>query len=193
MKQKSAKLDYNRLSKVVGALVYLSNIVFLVIFGVMLSISVNVYLHELGHYLVADFYELNPSMHITNVLSLQDESLRVNMNPVAYVQYQNPGDSPEGIRKNIAVTLAGPLANLFITILVFVSYILTKYILREKLYSSDIYKRSQKYRMKVFRLSFLIDVIFISLLIPSLVSVIVNLSNTPGSDGAFLRQLIRKL
>lgn len=187
------KAKFDEVSKIAGALVYLSSVIFLVVFGVLLSISMNVYLHELGHYVVADYYELNPTMHVTNVLSLENDSLRVNMNPVAYVQYQNPGNTPEAIRKNINVTLAGPLVNLIITIFFVVTYIFTKFFVKKKLFNSEIYKRSSSYRLKVFKLSFLVDVIFISLLIPSLVSVIVNLSNIPGSDGAFLRELIKQL
>ena len=181
------------MSKIASALVYLSSVLFLVVFGVLLSISMNVYLHELGHYVVADYYELNPTMHVTNVLSLQNDSLRVNMNPVAYVQYQNPGNTLEAIRKNINVTLAGPLTNLLITVLLLLGYIFTRLLVKNRLYNSDNYRKSSRYRLKVFKFCFLIDVIFISLIIPSLVSVIVNFSNTPGSDGAFLRELIKQL
>ena len=118
------KLDEK--STVVRMLIFASAIISLIFFSVLLSISLNVYFHEMGHFIVADFYDLNPEMHINNVISIEDNFLRVNMEPVAYVQYQNPGNTPEAIMKNIKVTFAGPLANIIISIILIISYVLIR-------------------------------------------------------------------
>ena len=187
-------------------LIFASAIISLIFFSVLLSISLNVYFHELGHFIVADFYNLNPEMYINNVINIEDNFIRVNMEPVAYVQYQNPGNTAEAIRKNIKITFAGPLANIIISIIFIISYVLIRLLvmktlkrsIRQKLsrvgsYDSVSKSLKARYTSRVLRICFFIDVIFISLIVPSLISVIVNLSNIPGSDGAFLRELIRQL
>ncbi len=156
---------------------------------VMISVSVfvNVYLHELGHYVVADHYGLEPDMHIDSIIEGEPGEARFNMNPEAYVRYRNPGDT----WKNIFVTAAGPLMNLLLFVFFFSMNIMSKRWFRKKI---RVAKRvDPKSAVVYIRASFMVDLVLLSMAVPSLISFIVNMMNIPGSDGAHLRQLIREL
>lgn len=170
----------------VSSLVFFGIVFSLSFFMVLASITVNIYLHEMGHFVVADSYGLNPEMNISGVISVTDDRLQLNMKPVAYVRYRDPGD----VLKNIYITIAGPLMNLLLVVMSLLFYVLMKRRFKIQL-SSD--RLSKKAKLRVIRLSFIFDIAFISFLVPCLVSVIVNLANISGSDGAFLRELLRQL
>lgn len=157
-------------------------------FGIVFSVAINVYLHELGHYVVADFYGLEPEMYINNVVEVGSDGVRMNVNPEAYVRYKNPGDT----WTNIFITIAGPLVNLML----FLAFIYIHLIIHKRLSKKIKFarlRRNSKSESRLIRLSLFFDIIFISLAVPSILSVIINLANTPGSDGAYLRELIRQL
>ncbi len=157
-------------------------------FTIVSSVMLNVYLHELGHYAVADYYGLDPEMHISGVVEMGSEGVRMNLNPEAYVRYRDPGDT----WKNILITAAGPFMNLVLLGFFVALQISLRRILMRKANVSRRYGRKSS-EIRYMRICLLSDIIFMSMAVPSLLSVVMNLTNTPGSDGAYLRQLFRQL
>jgi hypothetical protein len=162
-------------------------IVFFSLFLIFSSVTLNVYLHEYAHYAVADYYGLNPSINIQNIVELDDSrNIVFNANPKAFTTFNNPHDD----QLNFEVTVAGPLMNVLLTLIFSAMYIVMRYSLLLKSRKLKIIKDYDNL-WKNLRLSFLVDVIFVSIIVPSLVSVFVNFSNIPGSDGSILRTLIK--
>jgi Zn-dependent protease len=160
-------------------------VVFTLVAGTVFgSIVLNVHLHELGHYVVAEHYGLQPHIHISGIVE-HEGGLRFNMNPRAHTTFVDPHD----VMKNIAITIAGPLVNILLTAGFMLLHLFIKRLLKKKIKTEMV---PSKY-WKLTRTAFFVDMIFLGLIIPSLVSAIVNLSNITGSDGAFLRELLKQL
>lgn len=175
-------------NKILSALFFVVATLFLATSFVLASVTFNVYLHELAHYTVADHYELDPSIQISNVVEF-DESSRIvfNANPTAHTIFQDPHDD----KVNFEVTFSGPLMNVLITLAFSLVYV----VIRVLLYSGQRQlKLAKNYERlwKMMKLTFFVDVLFISIIVPSLISVFVNFSNIPGSDGSILREILSK-
>ena len=181
------RINYT-ISNLVAALRFSSLVFFLIIGFVVASITINVHLHEFGHYWAAEHYELDPEVHITNVVELNSGEIRLNMNPLAYTEFKDPFDTD----KNLRITLAGPIMNIMLTILFVLPYLILRRIIRKKMAFMNLIGDNLM-EWKWLRVCFILDVIFISLIVPSLVSSIVNLSNAPGSDGAYIRELLKTM
>lgn len=146
-----------------------------------LGIIMNIYLHEVGHYLVADHFGLNPTMHFTTGSNREGSvfSLILSKEFKAYVKF----DALGGDMQNLLVTAAGPLVNLGISmVLASVYFLVVKRL-----------KKNQRLYKKHFWNFLLVDAIFVSLLIPSVLSFLINMSWIAGSDGAIIYELLGKL
>ncbi len=166
-----------------------SGLLFLITSFVILGVTGNVFLHELAHYEVAKHFSLNPQMHISNVIEVRGmEGIRFNMNPVAYTTFSNPHDD----FTNLYVTSAGPLMNIMISIVVLGLYLIVRYSISKKI-TSFLVKDRILLAKRWNNLRFVVDVIFISLLVPSLVASIVNLSSVSGSDGEAIRAILSRM
>jgi Zn-dependent protease len=146
-----------------------------------LGIMLNVYLHELGHYFMAEHFDLNPSMHFTAGSNENAGvfSLLLSQDFKAYVRF----DAPDVLMKDLLVTAAGPIVNLIII----VSLLLGNTFIIKKL------KKNKNLYKKYFWNFLLLDAIFISLLVPSILSFIINMSPIVGSDGSVIYELIRTI
>ncbi len=185
---KVVKLDDRLYRRRIAVFSLILSLFALSLFAVVSSVALNVYLHELGHYSVAALYDLNPEMHISNVVEMDSEGIRMNMNPEAYVRYKDPGDT----WKNIHITIAGPLVNLIL----FVVFVLFQVYIHNRLSrKADKARRRglRKQELRYSRICLIADIVLLSMAVPSLLSVIMNMLDTPGSDGAFLRELFREL
>lgn len=171
--------------RILRGLVYFCVVLSLVIFSGFASMGMNVYLHEMGHAAVAEYYGLEPRIHIDDMFLVEGE-FRFNLHPRAYTTFSDPGDTA----KNIWITLAGPLVNIGISILFAVLYTIFRSLVMRRLRRAA-HKGRIKEQSHLITLCFFVDVIFISMLVPAIISAVVNLSDIPGSDGAFLRELMR--
>lgn len=167
---------------VVGLLLLISSLV-------LGSVVGNVYLHEFAHYSVAQHYDLEPEMHINNVISMDGfKKIRFNTNPVAYTTFTNPHDD----RINFQVTFAGPLMNILLSVSLLFIYVVFRFIINKKI-KYFVKCDRVRYALKWNTFRFIFDVIFISLIVPSLVAAFVNLSTVPGSDGEALRAIFSRM
>lgn len=173
-----------KLDEIVKVLAFIL-IVFTLVAGTVLgSILLNVYLHEMGHFAVAEHYHLQPSIHISGFVE-NEGGLRFNINPRAHTSFTDPHDT----MKNIFITIAGPAVNIALTLLFVILHFVLHRALKKKMKATTVPSKF----WKLTRISFFVDMVFLALIIPSFVSSVVNLSNLPGSDGAFLRQLVKQL
>lgn len=157
-------------------------------FSIVSSLAINVYFHELGHYAVAEYYGLDPEMHIDNVVEVDGTGVRMNISPEAYVRYKDPGNTWE----NIFITISGPFVNGLIFIVVIIIQIITHNNLQRKVMKARKSGR-RSLETRYLRLCLLTDILLMSMALPSLLSAVMNLMNHPGSDGAYLRELLRGL
>ena len=134
---------------------------------ISLSFLVNIIIHESGHYIVADAFGLNPTMHFFDPLYGEDGRLsfnlgRLNSEPVAYTQFSQPGSLWESVN----ITIAGVMANLLFAMIICFIYTFTM----KNAFS---------------------EMVFLSVLAPTILSVVINLNIFSHiSDGAVLFRLI---
>jgi len=76
----------------------------------------NVYFHELGHFAVAGFLNLNPELHLEGAVN--GLAFAMNGEPIAWVAYSGLSTKLQ----DIYVTLAGPLANLLLSAALGITY-----------------------------------------------------------------------
>ncbi|MFP4117849.1 MAG: hypothetical protein ACLFTR_02905 [Candidatus Woesearchaeota archaeon] len=157
-------------------------------FAIVTSVAVNVYLHELGHYFAASYYDLDPEMHISNVVEMGSGGIRMNIEPEAYVKYTDSGDT----LNNLLITLAGPSVNIMLFLLFMTFQITMHRRLSRKARLAERYGNQQSEK-RFIRLCMLSDILLFSLAVPSLLSAVMNMSGTPGSDGEYFRELMRQL
>ena len=137
---------------------------------IILSLLVNVLLHESGHYIVAEGFELEPTMQFFDGLYDSEGKVafdlkRLNSEPLAYTEF----NFPNSIMQYIFVTFAGVVANMIFALMILVGYHYTKRTLLKK-------------------------IIFLSLLVPTIFSIVLNLNiYSQASDGAILFELILQI
>lgn len=126
----------------------------------------NIVLHELGHFMAANYFELNPELHIFEQES-SVASAAAAFSPSFYVSYDSP--AMEISRIDAIIAFAGPFANLlFLLILCF------------------IYFKSSAKRRSFWRL------FFIALALPAAVSAFLNLAPIGYSDGSVIFEYLAK-
>ena len=146
-----------------------------------LSILMNIYLHEQGHYLVADHFGLNPSIHFSSQNNSEESvfNFLLSRDFRAYVTF----DAFCEDHVNLLVTLAGPIVNLLIALTLFLVYG----------FSINKLKKDNHRYEKYFGYFILADTIFISILVPSILSFLINMAPITGSDGAAIYEILSKL
>jgi Zn-dependent protease len=128
------------------------------------SLAVNIYLHEYGHYAVAKEYNLDPEMHF-EVNEPEEGALFYTTS--FYTEYTAPAEKLTDKDANIA--FAGPAVNMIIALLFGIAYLLVP-------------KDTPRKR--------LVATILILFLIPSVLSVIVNIIPFTGTDGSMIFQYL---
>lgn len=126
-------------------------------FVLLTSLLFNVAIHEIGHWSVAEAYDFNPKIHLKSS-NLTTTNFMVGGEPAIYTSYLG---SQSTAKQDAIVAFAGPLANL----LVFFGIL-------------GIYFTIPKKKRTIY-----VDLLFIALALPALVSFIGNLVPVAGSDG----------
>lgn len=139
----------------------LLKISFIVIVVLIVSMLANVYLHELGHFMVADSFALNPEIHLTSPVKMKGAAFSFN-NIVAYTSY-NSTDNPA---KVALIAIAGPGMNILIALIACLIYLIIP---------------RQKRTWSIY-------LIFIIVLVSALFSAAFNLIPVYPSDGYILLQ-----
>jgi len=126
----------------------------LMLFGLNLTIMLgslflNVCLHEIAHYAVADFFDLDPKINLEGPTKMRFNALETQI----YVSYSAQASTIQ----NLLIAIAGPLANLIFAI----SMLFARFLVKNKV---D-------------------DMIFIAVIIPAILSFILNILPFPNSDG----------
>ncbi|HIH14293.1 MAG TPA: hypothetical protein HA224_03490 [Nanoarchaeota archaeon] len=117
---------------------------------VLASLFINVSIHESAHYLVAENYGLSPSISMQSGVGFL-----WNSEPIAYTSYSG------GTRQqDIAIALAGPLANLLAMLLGILAYRKTN--------------------------SFAVQIIMLAFALVAFLSFASNIYPTAGADGYIL-------
>jgi len=139
-----------------------------VLFGMMLgailfaSMFANIFLHEEGHYAVAKSFDLSPKIHIGEVPAGEKSTFFVLSFYTTYLAKTNSQQDAE-------IAFAGPLVNLLLTCIFACLYFVIPKKVRGRTY---------------------LEMILLVLLIPSLVSFIVNILPIPYSDGSVIFSFI---
>jgi membrane-associated protease RseP (regulator of RpoE activity) len=156
-------------------------ILLMVISATFFSLVINVVAHEYGHYKVAQYYDLNPKMNlpINDLKDVKSLSFYMSDDFRAYVSFDATGTN----RQDLFVTFAGPAINLLLSLLIIFVYFLLVYRL----------KKSNKFYKKNYLILLALDAIFISLLIPCVLSFLINMLPITGSDGLVIYELLDKL
>lgn len=82
----------------------------------LVALAINVPMHELGHYVVAESYGNSPEFHFfENELSVDENGVQTSAVVLAYVSYF--ANSPELSTQDAVIAFAGPLMNLLLGIL----------------------------------------------------------------------------
>ena len=91
----------------------LTKLVLFSILTIAAGMTLNVYLHELGHYVVADQLGMNPEMHFDAPVEIDYGAKAVRTNPApAYVSYDSI--VPEYTYNDALIAISGPLVNGFL-------------------------------------------------------------------------------
>ena len=140
-------------------LIGLSILFFAVFVG---SMGFNIFMHELGHFAVAEAYDSNPEMHF------MPDGVSVNAfytadSKIAYVSYDS--DTVDITQQDVKIAMAGPLVNLLLGSLGMLLYLSPK--------RSDLSK-----------------MLLILLIVPSYVSFVINIIPISPSDGFYLFQYL---
>lgn len=130
----------------------------------VMSFFANIYVHELGHFAVASYFDLSPSLHLSSETFQSGSAFfSSDLTPLAYVEFVGTSDPIQ----DFLVTIAGVFANFIFVILGVVGYIFVK------------------------RKSYSYDFIFLAVLVPALLSIFLNMSAaSPLSDGYHLFELL---
>ena len=120
----------------------------------------NVILHEIGHYIAADYYNLEPEVEI-DLNSVGNLGFGFKGVPIASTSFNEPSSENEFI----SVVLMGPLLNLLLMIIFFIGFI---------------FFRENKYLKEIMIIGFVI----------SISSFIMNIIPIEGTDGNLLFGLI---
>ena len=78
----------------------------------VLSMAASVYLHELGHFAVADAFGLTPDIHFVEYNELREVAFSAQSVPLAYVRYATGSNALQ----DFLIAIAGPLVNLVMAI-----------------------------------------------------------------------------
>jgi Zn-dependent protease len=133
---------------------------------IVISICANVYLHELGHFAVADAAGLSPSIHFMEYDNLSEVAFSAQNIPLAYVTYSVSASAIQ----DLIIALAGPLVNVLLAILIAVAYMYTPL----------------KDRVSV-------QLAYFVLLIPTLIAIVSNFIPIAGTDGYLMLKAISSL
>ncbi len=134
--------------------------------GVLIvSLLFNVYIHELGHFAVASAFNLNPELHIDG--AARGLAFAMNGEPIAWTAYSSISTKLQ----DIYVTMAGPIANLLLSAMLGLTYFIVP-------------KRKRK---------ILIQLLFITAILPAIMAFVGNIIPTAGNDGSILLSLLRGL
>jgi len=125
------------------------------------SLLANIYIHEYGHFVVADHYELEPEMHFEAITF--DSNSKLNFySPAAYTSYSSHGYALTS--QDMSIAFAGPLFNLFFALFV-----------------CGLYLAIPKKRR-----TFWLQAVFAVLAIPAFASFAINMMPLGYSDGAII-------
>lgn len=87
---------------------------FVILFSLLsLSFMINVYVHEIGHYMTAQALDLDPSLHILNPAQNAMTAFTA-MEPIAYVQFTAPTSAWE----HFSIAISGVLWNIIFALLI---------------------------------------------------------------------------
>jgi hypothetical protein len=138
---------------------------FLLLFMLLsLSFGANVYVHELGHYMAADAFSLDPTLHVLNPFEGSVTAFAV-MEPVAYVRFQVASSHWQ----TFTVAIAGVMWNIILALLITYLYLHTK-------------RTSEN------------TTFYLALLLPCILSVFLNLNIfSPISDGSLIAQIVSEM
>lgn len=128
------------------------------------SLAINIGLHEFGHYAVANEYDLEPKM---NFEFNEPEAGALFYTTSFYTEYTAPAN--ELTEKDANIAFAGPAVNIIISLLLGLGYLI-------------IPKNTPRKR--------LVATILMLFMIPSILSVIVNLIPLSGTDGSMIFQYL---
>jgi len=127
----------------------------------------NIGVHEFGHYAAAKQYGLDPKMHF-EVKPVESGVLKNVMYTTSfYTEYNAPAINP--VKEDAVIAFSGPLVNIIVSLLLTLAYFLVP-------------KNTPRKR--------LISVVIILFLIPSVLSVILNLIPLSGTDGSVMMQVL---
>jgi len=133
----------------------------------LLSLGANVYLHELGHFAVADALELEPEMHVKSPVNFSRSTVFSVSSPEASVTYQS--STPEIEYKDALIASAGPLVNAFLAVFAGFIYL-------------TLPKKSHKATL-----------LFLLFIVPCIASVVVNILPIQPSDGWIIWEYFSQL
>lgn len=121
----------------------------------------NLYIHEYGHYTVANYYGLNPETHFESITISSDSKINP-YTPAAYTSYTS--NSRELTTQDAAIAFAGPLVNLIFALIVCAAYL----------------------ALPKQKRTFWVQTSFAILAVPAFISFIINLLPLGFSDGAII-------
>ncbi|MBD3262846.1 hypothetical protein GF374_00515 [Candidatus Woesearchaeota archaeon] len=124
------------------------------------SFFLNIFIHEYGHYTVADYYELNPTVHFDSTAPA-DSKFALYL-PDAFTSYSSSGEVLT--KQDATIAFAGPLVNLIFALSVCGIYVCLP-------------RKRKTVKMQMC---------FAMLAIPAFLSFIVNLLPIGFSDGAII-------
>jgi len=133
---------------------------------IVISMCANVYLHELGHFAVADAAGLSPSIHFMEYDHLSEVAFSAQSVPLAYVTYSISASAIQ----DFIVALAGPIVNILLAILIAIAYMYTP--LKERVS---------------------VQLAYFVLLVPTLIAIVSNLIPVAGTDGYLMFKAISSL
>jgi len=131
------------------------------------SFTLNVYIHEYGHFLAAKHYDLQPEIHFEEPVSTGNKFSFFT--PRAFTSYIS--DTQEITAEDAVIAFAGPLVNLAFALFVTAIYFL-------------IPKRKR---------TFAVQTALAMIAIPAYISFIINLLPMGYSDGTIIIEFLSKL
>ena len=120
----------------------------------------NVFIHEAGHYIAADYYNLEPEIEF-DFGAVGDLGFGFEGTPIASTSFNEP-ENNSGL---MVIVLTGPLFNLILSLLFFNGFI---------------FYRNNKYIKEIVIIGFIL----------SFASFIMNLIPIEGSDGSLIFELL---
>lgn len=124
------------------------------------SFFLNIYIHEYGHYCVAEYFGLNPEVHFATT---DADGNKISLySPAAYTTYSS--ESKNLTTQDAIIAFAGPFVNLLFALVFCIVYI----------------------TLPKKRKTFLTKTVFAMIIIPAIISFVINLIPVGISDGSII-------